>query len=88
MVNYNNTYELCPTFKSVSFTPRLISLEDADALLKVYSDEKAVPLFNSDNCDGAAERISALEAMGFTATHKKPRGIDGTEYSDYFVLYK
>lgn len=31
---------------------RRISTSDCDDLLKVYSDKKAVPLFNSDNCGG------------------------------------
>lgn len=78
MVNYNDPYELCPTFKSVSFTPRLVSLEDADALLKVYSDEKSVPLFNSDNCDGddfhytTSERMR--QAIEFWLSYSQNRG--------------
>ena len=43
--------------------------EDAEDLLKVYSDIKAVPLFNSDNCNGDDFHYKTLErmrqAMGF-----------------------
>ena len=31
---------------------RFVDKNDADDLLKVYSDKNALPFFNSDNCDG------------------------------------
>ncbi|AQR94801.1 GNAT family N-acetyltransferase [Clostridium saccharoperbutylacetonicum] len=48
----NNVYKCCPEFESEKFRLRFISVGDCDDLLKVYSDNKAVALFNSDNCDG------------------------------------
>lgn len=43
-------YSVCPEYKSHLVTLRKTAREDAPELLKCYSDEKAVPLFNSDNC--------------------------------------
>lgn len=45
-------YKKCPVLESSNYRLRLVELEDASDLLKVYSDERAVPLFNSDNCHG------------------------------------
>lgn len=45
-----NVYETCPTFTTEHLTLRLVRREDAGGLLKVYSDEKAQPFFNADNC--------------------------------------
>ncbi len=45
-------YELCPTFETESFTLRLVSEEDAEALLSCYSDTEAQKIFNSDRCSG------------------------------------
>lgn len=47
-----NPYEECPVFESENYLLRLTDVADAEDLLLVYSDEKAVPLFNSDNCHG------------------------------------
>ena len=47
-----NIYESCPVLESERFTARLTAREDCDALFKVYSDKRALPFFNSDNCDG------------------------------------
>lgn len=57
-----NVYEKCPVLENEKFRLRLIMDEDAEDLLKVYSDEKAVPLFNCDNCHGDFH-ITTLEAM-------------------------
>ncbi len=46
-----NIYEKCPEFESESFLIRLFHGKDCDDLLKVYSDKKALPFLNSDNCD-------------------------------------
>lgn len=43
-------YEKCPVFENKNYLLRLVDAEDASELLLVYSDEKAVPIFNSDNC--------------------------------------
>ena len=47
-----NVYETCPTLYSGRYLLRQTRMEDRDALLKVYSDIAAVPIFNSDNCTG------------------------------------
>jgi len=47
-----NVYECCPTLHNDDYLLRLVEQEDCADLLRVYSDEKAVPLFNSDNCHG------------------------------------
>ncbi|MDE6926491.1 MAG: GNAT family N-acetyltransferase [Acetatifactor sp.] len=46
-----NVYEKLPVMENDRFLLRALEGEqDAEDLLKVYSDEKAVQLFNSDNC--------------------------------------
>ena len=47
-----NVYESCPAFEDDRFLLRFVKQEDADDLLKIYSDKNALPFFNSDNCDG------------------------------------
>ncbi len=47
-----NVYEHCPEMQNDRFLLRYVTMEDCDALLKVYSDPLAVPFFNSDNCHG------------------------------------
>ena len=58
-----NIYETCPTLESEKFVIRLFKDEDADDLLKVYSDKLALPFFNSDNCDGDNFYYSTKERM-------------------------
>ena len=64
-----NIYEKCPEFESERFLIRLLRDKDCDDLLKVYSDKKALPFFNSDNCDGDnfyyATKERMAEAIGF-----------------------
>lgn len=48
----SNVYEICPQFENRTYLLRLVMEDDYKDLLKVYSDEKAVPFFNSDNCGG------------------------------------
>ncbi len=45
-------YTNCSQYENDSYLLRLVKIEDKADLLKVYSDKKAVPLFNSDNCGG------------------------------------
>ena len=47
-----NIYEVCPEVRNDRFLLRLVGEQDCEDLLKVYSDLSAVPLFNSDNCNG------------------------------------
>lgn len=47
-----NVYEDCPVFENDRFLLRFVKQEDANDLLRVYSDKNALPFFNSDNCDG------------------------------------
>lgn len=45
-------YKSCPIYENEDYILRMVSQDDKSDLLKVYSDEKAVPFFNSDNCHG------------------------------------
>ena len=45
-----NVYESCPVLTTAQFTLRLVVPEDAEGLLRVYSDPAAQPCFNADNC--------------------------------------
>ena len=47
-----DVYKNCPDFENENYKVRMIAKEDTVDLLKVYSDEKAIPFFNSDNCGG------------------------------------
>lgn len=47
-----DVYKNCPNFENEYYVLRMVQKEDKLDLLKVYSDEKSVPLFNSDNCGG------------------------------------
>ena len=47
-----NVYENLQAFESENFLLRGVQMQDAEDLLKVYSDEKAVAFFNGDNCHG------------------------------------
>ncbi len=56
-----NPYETCPVFENESYLIRMIEAGDTSDLLLVYSDEKAVPFFNSDNCGGDDFYMARLE---------------------------
>lgn len=56
-------YEKCPIFENETYRLRLVEPSDAADLLTVYSDEKAVPFFNSDNCNGDDFHYTTLERM-------------------------
>lgn len=58
-----NVYEDCPTYKKALITLRKTNKYDLEELLKCYSDEKAVPLFNSDNCHGDKFHYTTIEKM-------------------------
>lgn len=58
-----DVYECCPVFEGERFLLRPVSPEDCAAFLKVYSDERAVPFFNSDNCHGDDFHYTTMERM-------------------------
>lgn len=58
-----NIYENCPIYENEKYLFRMVKLEDCDDLLEVYSDETAVPLFNSDNCNGDDFHYKTKERM-------------------------
>lgn len=78
----NNVYEECPIFKEKLITLRQTNIEDAQELLECYSDEEAVPLFNSDNCHGDNFHYTTIERMR--------QAIDFWDFSyknEYFVRW-
>lgn len=58
-----NPYEKCPIFENKHYLLRFIDYTDIPDLLLVYSDEKAVPFFNSDNCHGEDFHYTSVERM-------------------------
>ena len=56
-------YEECPVYRKSLVTLSQTRMEDAEDLLKCYSDKKAVPFFNSDNCHGDDFHYKTLERM-------------------------
>lgn len=77
-----NPYETCPVFENENYLLRLVSPEDVQDLLKVYSDEKAVPFFNSDNCHG--------DDFYYTTPERMQSAIEFWRYSydnGYFVRW-
>lgn len=77
-----NIYEKCPIYKNKLITLRQTNMKDADDLLKCYSDEKAVPFFNSDNCNG--------DNFYYTSIERMRQAIDFWEFSyknKYFVRW-
>lgn len=58
-----NPYETCPVFENENYLLRLIEPADTQDLLLVYSDGKAVPFFNGDNCHGDDFHYTTLERM-------------------------
>ena len=56
-------YKECPRFENDEYLIRCVSLDDSSDLIKVYSDKKAVALFNSDNCGGDTFYYTTEEKM-------------------------
>ena len=56
-------YEMCPSYQKNLITLRQTCMEDAEELLKCYSDQKAVPFFNSDNCHGDNFHYTTVDRM-------------------------
>lgn len=77
-----NVYKKCPILENDYFLLRYIREEDAEDLLKVYSDKKAVLLFNSDNCNGDIFYYTTLERM-----KKQIRFWDDEYNKEYYVRW-
>ncbi len=58
-----NVYENCPILENENFILRLVKDTDLLDLLAVYSDERAVPFFNGDNCHGDDFHYTTQERM-------------------------
>lgn len=56
-------YKECPMYKNKIVTLRQTNMDDVQELLKCYSDKKALPLFNSDNCHGDDFYYTTIEKM-------------------------
>ena len=56
-------YEEVPVFENDNYLLRFVTTEDANDLVKVYSDKNALPFFNSDNCHGDNFYYSTIERM-------------------------
>lgn len=78
-----DVYEQVPVFENDNFLLRKVEkTSDAEALLAVYSDRKAVPLFNSDNCHG--------DLFYYDTKEKMEKALDFWEFSyqqRYFVRW-
>lgn len=59
-----DVYKKCPNYENEYYMLRLTNKEDKADLLKVYSDEKSVPFFNSDNCGGDDFHYTTENRMG------------------------
>ena len=57
-----NPYETCPVYETKHFTLRMVTMEDAQDLLRCYGDRKAVARMNADNC-GTDFYFGSLEEM-------------------------
>ena len=58
-----NVYENCPMFENEKYRLRFVNETDTEDLLKVYSDLRAVPFFNGDNCKGDDFHYTTYERM-------------------------
>lgn len=58
-----DVYSSIPVLSSGCVTLRAVEAGDLDGLLRCYSDENAVPLFNSDNCHGDDFHYTTPERM-------------------------
>ena len=59
----NDVYENCPVLENDHFCLRLVEEKDAANLLEIYSDQKALPFFNSDGCNGDNFYYETEESM-------------------------
>jgi RimJ/RimL family protein N-acetyltransferase len=61
--NVDDPYQKFPVFGNERFLLRKIEESDAKDLLQIYSDEKSVPFFNSDNRNGDNFHYSTIKRM-------------------------
>jgi RimJ/RimL family protein N-acetyltransferase len=59
----NNPYTVCPTYESGHYFLRLVSMDDADDLFRVYNDAAAHVLMNDDNCQYGYSEVDKLDYM-------------------------
>lgn len=80
--NVDDPYQKFPVFGKERFLLRKIEESDVKDLLQIYSDEKSVPFFNGDNCNGDNFHYNTIKRM--------KEAIDFWEYSyknRYFVRW-
>ena len=58
-----DVFKALPVFDGSRFALRGVQKSDAADLLKVYSDERAVPFFNGDNCHGDDFHYTTIERI-------------------------
>lgn len=58
-----SVYEEVPVLENDKILMRFVKKEDANELLKIYSDKNALPFFNSDNCHGDNFYYPTIERM-------------------------
>ena len=81
-VNEKDIFVSVPSYSTKNFDIRFIKPDDCEALLKVYSDKMAQPIFNSDNCHGddfcyeTIDRMNSAMKFWFESYEKR-----------YFVRY-
>jgi RimJ/RimL family protein N-acetyltransferase len=56
-------FEKCPVIENERFVLRLVLKDDAEDLLRVYSDKNALPFFNCDNCNGNIFYYQSVEKI-------------------------
>ncbi len=77
-----DVYKECPILKNDFITLKQTTMEDAEELLKCYSDKEAVKFFNSDNCHG--------DDFYYTTVERMKQSIDFWDFSyknRYFVRW-
>lgn len=75
----SDVYEICPVFENLDYRLKMVTTDDHLDLLKVYSDMKSVPFFNSDNCYGDDFHYTTKQQM----TSAIAFWIDKYEHKDF-----
>ena len=58
-----SVYEEVPVLENEKYLLSFVKEEDAGELLKIYSDKKSLPFFNSDNCHGDNFYYQTIDRM-------------------------